>query len=188
MLAVAALTTLGACAQDVEDIDRTQPNALEKADFEDSEWYYQRTVVDVPASDGFTFVGNTDHQGMTKIEWDIEENFLYGRRTTELIEGATRDEMTEEDEQGEVVAAYRILSHFDIERQYNPQTGEQTNVIVENHTDRHWADREFMRVDWSVNLVTNYALDFERQSIEPVPYYVQDDSGQSRDAPLFDYE
>jgi hypothetical protein len=185
---------LAACAQDVGDIDRTQPNAFKKSEL-NGDWYYQRTVVDVPASDGFTFVGNTDHSGMTKIEWEVEENYLYARRQTELIENADDKAEKGEDYQGEVVAAYRILGHFDIQRQYNPSTGEQTNVITENYSDRHWRDREFMRVDWAVNMVTNYDLDFERASIEPVPYYVQEEidpeTGEvipNPSAPVFDYE
>ncbi|MFW5965914.1 MAG: zinc-dependent metalloprotease, partial [Persicimonas sp.] len=188
LLGVAALFLFAGCAQDVGDIDRTQKNAIKKADLEDDEWYYQRTVVDVPAASPFTFVGNTDHQGMSRIKWDIEEDFLYARRETELIEGGDDKERSGEDYEGEVIAAYRIESHFDIQRQYNESTGEQRNVIVENTTDRHWNERDYMRVDWSVNLVTNYDLDFERQSIEPVPHYTQDMGDDDPDAPVFDYE
>jgi hypothetical protein len=195
MLLFAALTlSLAGCAQDVGDIDRTQPNALKKSDLK-GDWYYQRTVVDVPAADGFTFVGNTDHGGMTEIEWDIQQHYLYARRQTALIEGADNKEVAGEEYLGEVVAAYRIVSHFDIQRQYSASTGEQTNVIVENTSDRPWSLREYMRVDWSQNLVTNYDLDFERQAIESVPYYVQAKhdpvTGElipNPDAPVFDYE
>ena len=38
-----------------------------------------------------------------------------------------------------------VTSHFDVKRDYNPGTGEQTNVIVENTTDRPWNERQFMR-------------------------------------------
>ncbi|AWV88303.1 zinc-dependent metalloprotease [Bradymonas sediminis] len=189
-----ALAISAGCAQDVGDIDRTQPNAIKKTDLE-GRWHYQRTVVDVPASDGFTFVGNTDHSGMKEIKWEIQENFLYGRRQTELIEGADNKAEEGEDYRGEAIAVYRIRSHFDIQRQYNPSTGEQTNVIVENSSDRPWYEREYMRVDWSQNLVTNYQLDFEAEATEPVPYYVQEEfdpvTGElvpNPDAPVFDYE
>lgn len=187
------LAVFAGCAQDIGDVDRTQPNALEKTDF-DGEWYYQRTVVDVPASDGFTFVGAADFNGLSIIKWDIQENFLYARRQTELIEKGDDKAEKGEDYRGQVIAAYRINSHFDIQRQYDPATGEQTNVIVENSSDRPWQQRKFMRVDWSQNLVTNYDLDFEAQAIEPVPYYVQEtmdpETGEiipNPDAPLFDY-
>ena len=188
LLAMMTLTITVGCAQEVGDIDRTQPNAIEKADLDpDTDWYYQRTVVDVPASDGFTFVGNTDYSGMKRIKWDIQENYLYARRQTELIDGANREDQVEDDFEGEVVAAYRILSHFDVQRQYNSATGEPSNVIVEDSADRPWYERDHMRVDWSTNLVTNYDLDFERASIEPVPYYIQDLDDDNPHAPVFDY-
>ncbi|QDG50300.1 hypothetical protein FIV42_06000 [Persicimonas caeni] len=192
-LVIAACALLASCAQDVGDIDRTQPNKILKSDLE-GDWYFQRTVVDVPAADGFTFVGNTDHAGLKKIDWDIQEHYLYARRQTELIENADGKEEEGENYKGEVVAAYRILGHFDVQRQYNPTTGEQTNVIVENYSDRPWDERDYMRVDWSTDLSTNFDLDFERASIEPIPYYVQDEHGNvdgeavpNPDAPVFDY-
>ena len=74
------------CAEERPIIDRVQPNALSKSMFH-GEWYYVRTVVDVPAANGFTHVGDTDHSGMKKITWDIQEDYLYARRSTELIEG-----------------------------------------------------------------------------------------------------
>ena len=49
------------------------------------------------------------------------------------------------------VLVYKILSHFDIKREYNPGTGEETNVISENEKDRPWSQRQYMRVDWSQN-------------------------------------
>lgn len=88
LVSMIALLSVG-CAQNVGEIDRTQPNGIKKSDLSpQSEWYYQRTVVDVPAADGFTFVGNTDYAGMKRIKWDIQERFLYARRQTELIVGA----------------------------------------------------------------------------------------------------
>lgn len=194
LLLAFAISASAGCAQDVGDIDRTQPNRIKKSDLE-GRWHFQRTVVDVPASDGFTFVGSTDHNGMSEIKWDITENFLYGRRQTELVEGGDNKAEKGDDYRGEAIAVYRIISHFDVQRQYNPSTGEQSNVIVENSSDRPWHQREYMRVDWSQNLVTNYNLDFEAESTEPVPYYVQDqydpvtgDLIPNPDAPVFDYE
>jgi len=59
------------------------------------------------------------------------------------------------DSMGIVVAAYKISSHFDIQRAYNASTGEEQNVIEENTTDKPWYARQFMRVDWSSNEVTD---------------------------------
>lgn len=44
--------------------------------------------------------------------------------------------------------AFPIEKHFDIIWEYNPSTGEKTNVRVENDTDRLWWEREYMRVEW----------------------------------------
>ena len=186
MLFIGALVS---CASQRDPINRVQPNYLKKAQL-DGEWYYQRTVVDVPASNGFTFVGNTDHAGISRVTWDIQENFLFARRTTEIIKGADDKAANPEKYKGEVIATFRITSHFDIIKAYNPTTGEELNIINENTTDRPWYERTYIRVDWAQNLVTNYNLDFESTSIESVPYYVQEfdkDTGERNvDAPLFE--
>jgi len=183
------LAMLAGCAEERPFIDRVQPNALEKSFFAD-EWYYQRTVVGVPAGNGFTFVGSTDFGGAERITWDVQEDFLFARRHTELIRGADALERDGDDYEGEVIAAFRIESHFDIAFQYNSTTGERLNIQYENTTDRPWYQRDYFRVDWSSNLVTNYDLDFEAASVEPVPYYVQefdDDTGERHpDAPFFE--
>lgn len=177
------------CAEERPPIDQVQPNALEKSYFT-SEWYYQRTVVGVPAGDGFTFVGSTDFDSMTRIAWDIQEDFLFARRQTELVRNADSLQREGEYYEGEVVAAFPIQSHFDITLQYNSTTGEQLNIRYENTSDRPWYERTYFRVDWSQNLVTNYDLDFEAETVEPVPYYVQefDDATGRRnpDAPVFE--
>ena len=73
---------------------------------------------------------------------------------------------------GAPIAAYRILSHFDIQRQYNPTTGEEINVIVENTTDRLWWDREYIRVDWSQNLMFDW-FHFILEYIDPMYAYMK---------------
>ncbi len=184
--ALLALTAF-ACAEERDPIDRTQPNSLRKEWFAGPTFYYQRTVVDVPAANGFTFVGSTDHGGLTKIKFDVQERFLYVRRQTELVKNADDKAATGAGYEGEVVAAFPILSHFDIRHSYNPVTGEEQNILEENAFDRPWHQREFMRVDWATNLVHNYQLDFETESIELVPYFVQQtqaDGTPHPDAPL----
>ncbi|MEZ4431732.1 MAG: zinc-dependent metalloprotease [bacterium] len=186
---LASATLIGGCAEERPIIDRVQPNVLSKSMFH-GEWYYVRTVVDVPAANGFTHVGDTDHSGMKKITWDIQEDYLYARRSTELIEGGDAKDEEGEGYKGEVVAAYRIQSHFDIVNAYNPTTGEQLNIREENTRDRPWYAREYIRVDWSTNLVHNYTLSFEAASVEPVPYYVQEidpaTGERNVDAPYFE--
>lgn len=152
LLLAAALAVVASpgCGDARPAISQVQAGALEKSIFA-GEWYYQQTVVDSPYSAGFTFVGEQGR--LERIRWEIQENFLLARRTYEWINGAEPVGIGgNQVQQGAVVAAYRISSHFDIRRQYNTVTGEEMNVIQENATDRPWYDRTFMRVDWSTNL------------------------------------
>ncbi|MCB9521626.1 MAG: zinc-dependent metalloprotease [Myxococcales bacterium] len=188
VLSTASAALLG-CAQEVGDVDRTDLSSpgIPKSFF-DGEWYYQRTVVDTPSANGFTFVGQSNFAGLAIIKWDLQEDWLYARRNIELIEGADDLQAAGDNYQGEVVAAFPV-SHFDVQRAYNAQTGEQTNEIIETMSERPWYDREFVRVDWSRNWVTNYDLDFETASVEPIAYFVQDtlpDGTPNPDAPFFE--
>lgn len=49
---------------------------------------------------------------------------------------------------GAPVAVYPIASHFDIQRDYSPASGERGKVVSENTSDREWYEREYMRVTW----------------------------------------
>jgi hypothetical protein len=159
---------VSACAQDVGDIDRTQPNKVKKSIFQDdSEWYFEQTVVDtsVEGQSGRNLYGEQvarpifsgmKNRRMKRIKWDIKENVLYAKATVEPVRGLTEQTDGEDHNQLGIVAAFPIDEHFDVQRQYNPQTGEPTNVIVEDRSDREWDEREYMRVDWSTNLVTSF--------------------------------
>lgn len=183
---------LASCAKSRDPINRVQPNYVDKKAL-DGVWYYQRTVVDMPASNGYTFIGATDQRSVSRVSWDVQQDYLYARRYMELVKGADGKEPTESAQgkyMGEVVAAFRIQKHFDVARPYNDTTGEELNVLVENDFDRPWHDRRYMRVDWSRNLVNNYSLDFERTTVESVPYFVQEfdpvTGRRNPDAPFFE--
>lgn len=156
VLSLASVFPTG-CAQQLEDIDRTQPNRLAKADL-DGVWYYMETVTEVPATSVASFEGETSRT--EKVVFVIEENLLLAYRAYPLVPGS--DDVDGNYDYGAPdyhegpVAAFPILSHFDIQRQYNDATGEQTNVIVEDTADRPWYEREYVRVDWSRNLVSNF--------------------------------
>jgi hypothetical protein len=45
------------------------------------------------------------------------------------------------------IASFKIQGHFDIQRNYNSATGEQSNVLDENASDRPWYNRQYIRVD-----------------------------------------
>jgi hypothetical protein len=167
LLLVLVAGALAGCAQDVGDIDRTQPNALKKSDFE-GEWYIRHTITDVPPTLSGPFVGISS--SMEKIRWEVQQDVLIAYRAYEHIPGHDQDAGEIEDGQTQYadgveegrdsdvykeqpIAMYPIVSHFDIQRQYNPSTGEQTNVIVENMSDRPWHERQYMRVNWATNFI-----------------------------------
>ncbi|HZO12567.1 MAG TPA: hypothetical protein VFB62_04895, partial [Polyangiaceae bacterium] len=203
LLLVTAAVAVG-CAEERPPINRVQPNALDKAFFvgdllqdpvDDPEFWTQATIIDVgygaPGSGLFT---STYTQGVARIKWEITEDVLLGRLTYERIENSDGKGAGPSSTDGQVVAAYRILKHFDIRHAYNPSTGEEQNVIEENTTDRAWYEREYMRVDWSRNENTN-AYDFDTLSLlgiyggieySPLAYYVNDPTHE--DAPHFDVE
>ena len=177
---------------------------------DDPEFYFRTTLVDVSAGAGaedlFT---NTDAQPTVRIRWEIQEKQLLARLSYELIDGtdgkgtsggARGDEprppagkapgRTTTD--GQIVAAFDITKQFDVRRDYNAGTGEENNVILENETDRPWNQRDYIRVDWSKNLITTaYDLDamselglYDGIQWSPVAYYISDP--ESPDAPVWD--
>jgi hypothetical protein len=202
VLGALTLTMVSACAEERAPINRVQPNALPKSYFvgdladraDDPEFYMRNTVVDVSAgagSDGlFT---SSDAQPVSRVRFEITEQLLIARLTYELVDN-TDGKGARRTPDGQIVAAYTIQSHFDIQRDYLASTGENTNVIVENVTDLPWNERKFFRVDWSKNLITDaYNLDTLSQlgiyygvQWDPVSYYVNDPADD--DHPLFDLE
>lgn len=175
LLALLALIVTCGCGEEPAPIDQVQPNAVDKAVFEDS-WYMSRTVigVDYAGSQVGTFPGDIasdaaqDFTVLPRIRWEITEDTLFAYRDYELTQGgqpddkgallddAARQAGDAEGLMGQPVAAYTIESHFDIQRAYNTRTGEERNVIEENDSDRRWYERAFMRVDWSKNLLPAY--------------------------------
>lgn len=148
------LLLVASCATEQEERSYVQELALKKSAFA-GEWYFASTVVDVPYECNWAFEGL---QGDNyRIKWRIEKDYLYAYRTHEVVRGSDHEveRVGESNYEGEPVAAFKIISHFDIRRQYNSVNGEEYNVIEENTRDRLWYDREYMRVDWSQNLITN---------------------------------
>ncbi len=150
------LILLSACADPVKDINRVQPNLLKKTDFS-GEWYMQQTILDVPPTSGFTFIGESSV--LERVRWEIQQDMLIAYRSYPRLRGAQSvSNKLAFDGKENPVAAYRILSHSDIRRDYNPSTGETSNVLMENTTDRPWFERDYIRVDWSMSLVENLEM------------------------------
>ena len=201
LVACLVVGALVGCAEEREAINRVQANALAKTFFvgadisspdDDPEFYMRTTVIDVSSgSNAGGLFTHSDSQPSVRIRWEITEDVLLARLTYELIDGSD-GKGTRRVPDGQIVAAYAIDKHFDIQHDYNPATGEELNVIVENDVDKPWYQRTYMRVDWSRNMITSaYELDAMSQlSIyyavdwEPVAYYVNDP--KHPDAPVFD--
>jgi hypothetical protein len=210
LLSLAATAALGAgCAQERDPINRVQANALPKAFFlgndlksadDDPEFRMKGYTIGSSVSQSAYTIG--EFTAVDRVRWEVTEDMLLARRAYQEVEGADNRGIPKEDwdkhegdktfsktATGTIVAAYKIDSHFDIRREYNAQTGEEMNVIGENTSDRPWNEREYMRIDWSKNLVastndsTRY---FGLAKATPVEYSVTDPA--SEDAPHVEVE
>jgi len=135
--------------------------------------------------------------GPTKVLFDIQEEYLVVYPATELYIEGSEDKWKKEkvrnywDEGksdefvemyvGEPVAIFEIISHFDVIRKYNAQTGEQSNVIVEDEDDNYWYEREYIRVNWGANKLTDLMF-MSGTSASSVDYYVQEYEEDNPDA------
>jgi hypothetical protein len=199
-LAAAVFCISAGCSQERAPINRVQALALDKHFFvgpslsdpsDDPEFYMGNRIIDEPYGVGQGFFLMQSLGSVSRIKWEIQENVLVARLTYDRIKNSDHYGARSTNN-GQVVAEFNISSHFDIIRDYNTQTVEQLNVIVENTTDRPWYEREFFRVDWSKNLVTDaYDFDllsqaggFEGIKFDPLQYDVQDSADPN--APVFD--
>lgn len=193
-LSLLALGSVG-CAEEREPINRVQADALAKSFFvgnlkdqNDNPVFYWRNFV-VDGTEAQSMVGIGSWGGVDKIRFEITEHMLFARKAYPISDGA--DNKGTNTANGTLVAAYPIVNHFDIKRDYNPQTGEELNVINENSSDRPWYEREYFRVDWSVNMVDSPMWSdmfsgklFGDLKVTPIAYYVNDRA--HADAPHFD--
>jgi len=145
---------LSACAG-AADVSRVQPDALDKSIFFNADgtprkFYYRQTITGVPPTSAFNFEGMMGD--MTKVRFQITEANLIGYRAYDYAPGSQNPTTGGANNMDTPVLVYAITSHFDIKREYNPGTGEETNVISEDTKDRPWEQRQYMRVDWSQNL------------------------------------
>jgi hypothetical protein len=187
-LLIAALLFAG-CAEELGEIDRTQANKLLKKDFY-GVWYRLAVITDMPASAGFGFVGQTNFGGSGgKVIFDIQENFLIVYPVTETVRDGDakwhrrkiRTYWVEGEEDkfievlaGNPVAVYPITAHFDVIRDYSTGTGAQSNVLVENTSDRPWYQRKYMRVDWTANQFTEILFPQGSMKYSAADYYPQE--------------
>ncbi len=202
LILLAAL--VAACAEERPAINRVQPYALKKADFvgtdlkdpkDNPEFWTQATLIDVGyGAAQFGLFNSTFTQNLSRIRWQITENYLFARLAYERVKDSDGKGAGKAVVDGQIVAAFRIEKHFDVSRDYNPTTGEQINVINENSSDRPWYEREYMRVDWSKNENTD-SYDFDTLSMlgvyggvkyEALAYDITDP--RDPHAPVFDMD
>ena len=179
--AAALAQSLAGCAGQ-GDINRTQPDKIPKSMFLQADgktpkvFYYRQTYVEVPITSSWAFEGTMGN--LDKVRFDIQQNYLYGYRSYDYAPNAPSPLANGSNNQDTPLVVFKILSHFDVKREYNPGTGEQTNVISENITDRPWYDRDYMRVDWSQNLV-----EVEPPGMSPSGFFMP-----TTRAPINDYD
>ncbi len=192
LMAAIVLTAAG-CNTPGPEIDRVQTNLVDKRIFE-GEWWATETVIDVDADSaqwGLVFQGDMawadlgvdkgQSGSVARIRWVIDQNYLFAYRAYELIEGGN-DDGDSPDFRGQPIAAFPIEAHVDVRQDYNPVTGEVTRVRVENTTDRRWYERQFMRVDWSQNVISSfyyiedYIEDLYGMRRESAPFFIQDEA------------
>ncbi|MCL2824338.1 MAG: hypothetical protein FWD57_10125, partial [Polyangiaceae bacterium] len=152
----------GGCAKERDPINRVQPNVYAKSffvgedlhDSADDPEFFMRTYVVNSSYEQPTFWYGTG-SGLDRVRFEITENMLLVRKAFQYSRGRDEKGVPGGDPNGTVVAAYRIINHFDISTEYNPITGENTNVTYENMADLPWYERKYMHVDWSSNIVAN---------------------------------
>src|SRR5690606_5414629 len=144
---------LAACVQQVGDTDRTQPDAVERSIFQgDDEWYYRQPVVEAEHGERAGGAVFQPLEGrLHRLRWEPTEGGRLAPATVGPADGIYDGRADYEAGRYAVVAAFPIESHFDKERTHDATGG---SSIVEDDTTRRWWERDYMRVDWSTNLVS----------------------------------
>ncbi len=162
---------MAGCATERDPINRTQAGIVDKTFFlgpnlqdyrDDPEFRTKSFNIDsaVNTSNYSGTIGGAS--AVDRARWEVTEDWLFARRSYQESPGADNRALPRKEvspgvwefpakANGTIIAAYHIESHFDVRRDYNSQTGEENNVIVENTSDRPWYERAQMRVDWSQN-------------------------------------
>ena len=105
------------------------------------------------------------------MRFEIRQDQLVAYRTYDFIAGTDLEHGAKAHPGSNVAAspigAWPIVRHFDVIRSYNAATGEQTNVLEENDSDRPWNERGYIRVNWSTNLMSSFAFTVDGVEAEP---------------------
>jgi hypothetical protein len=126
----------------------------------------RKFAVGLEAKDG---EGNTLACGTQKTPHDfcqseLRDQYLYcGHASTAAAADRTKDNAvcvhpTRFVYRGAPLAIFPIQGHIDVIWEYNPSTGEKTNVLTENSSDRFWYERDYMRVNWAETQIKNFSM------------------------------
>ena len=164
-------SVVSGCAAERDPINRTQPGVVDKSFFvgenledykDDPEFRTKSYNIDSGANTD-SFAGTIGGaSAVDRVRFEVTENWLFARRSYQESPNADNRGIPRKEVSpgvfefpgkptGTIIAAWKIEKHFDVRRDYNSQTGEETNVIVENDSDRPWQQRQYMRIDWSEN-------------------------------------
>ncbi|MFH2008393.1 MAG: zinc-dependent metalloprotease [bacterium] len=188
-LVVTALGGLGTtCVTEPDPLDKTQSESIHKSAF-DGEWYYKMTVIDTEFQNELTFVGEQSWYWMESggnVRWEITQDHLNGYLQPQKYydeDGVLVENIIG---QQQLVLSFRIERHFDIKYLQNNTTREDLNVIVENTTDRPWDEREYIIVDWSKNLATDW---FQPMGLDTeTGYIVREPVAQWKNVEFYDVD
>ncbi|MFO0666556.1 MAG: hypothetical protein U0174_21555 [Polyangiaceae bacterium] len=148
------------CAAERDVVNTSQPLAIKKSDLigdyrnptDAPEFYMRSLITGVARTNPWVSDGLQDM--LRRVRFEVTQDHLIARNAYEFIKdsdghGGPRGKINN----GPIVGKWAITRHFDIRNGYNAGTGEVNNVTEENDQDRPWYEREYMRVDWSRNLV-----------------------------------
>src|SRR5271154_3776934 len=119
-LSAASAVTGGAGCAGQGDVDRTQPDKVDKAIFFDAKgqpktFYFRQTYTGVPPTSNWAFEGTqTDLQ---KIRFEITEKFLVGYRANDYAPGSENAFTGADNNTDTPEVMYNITSQFDVKRE-----------------------------------------------------------------------
>lgn len=141
---LATFCFLNSC-QVAKDVSRVSGGYIDKSILQ-GEWYYGSSIVDKQFHNSSQFIGGACDSD--RIRFELTEDKLYAYRSYEKMPGTESSNAGSQN----MLAAFPVIKHFDIRRDYNDVNGIESNLIIENDFDRPWFKRQFVRIDWSKNL------------------------------------
>jgi len=147
------VASASACAPKADDINQVQPGYVKKSLFQtNDEFYMRRTLVQSETLNFYATEGQGDIW-LDRVKFKVTEDLLIAYKPYEAVPGAETGEYAGAgDFEGAALAIWPITSHFDIIRSYDDATGQLTNILGENTSDRPWNQREYIRVNFASNL------------------------------------